>query len=631
SMGVDERIRQFAMLRAVALTKWQVAAMVAFESVLLGLIGWAGGLLAGWGLLAAMSRLRPDSVVEGAALGPWCVGLSGLCALGGSMAASVVPAWRATSVNPLEAMVPRVRSLTGRLSWTITIAGLALIALNPLLVFYLPMKDTARYAVSAAIGCTSMAIGFVMLAPATIALVEQFLGPLAARLLGLNPRLLATQLTANLWRTVGTTVSLTIGLGLFVATQTWGYSMLAPFYPGDWAPDLVVSITPAGIADSDIDALRHVKGIIADRFVPLAVKQVKLADDPTGFKVRPSATRQDTCVMVGVDSDAALGGDHPLFKFRFVKGNRAEAIAKLKQGRYCIVPDHFERESGLGIGHKFRVLPPDHLDRPIEYEIAGVVSMPGWHWMTKMGFRRGRAAGLMFSSYDAVRRDFDTGPASTFWMDMDGSATEDEIKAALQPIADRNSRSRAGAAGPRSQAAAGSPGRPAGFGRAGGGGATVTLRSAEGVRQQIRERADGIIWALSQLPLVTLAVASLGVINTVLSSIRARRWDLGVLRALGVTRSGLCRLIIAETLLIGVAACVLSLGFGAMAGYCGTGVTRYVNIRGGQITPLVIPWAHLSIGFAFALGLCLLAALWPAVRTGRTEPLRLLQAGRTGT
>ena len=48
---------------------------------------------------------------------------------------------------------------------------------------------------------------------------------------------------------------------------------------------------------------------------------------------------------------------------------------------------------------------------------------------------------------------------------------------------------------------------------------------------------------------------------------------------------------------------MLSLGFGVMAGYCGTGITRYINIHGGQITPLIIPWAKLTIGFGATLGL----------------------------
>ena len=118
------------------------------------------------------------------------------------------------------------------------------------------------------------------------------------------------------------------------------------------------------------------------------------------------------------------------------------------------------------------------------------------------------------------------------------------------------------------------------------------------------------------------------IINTMLASVRARRWDLGVLRALGLTRFALARLILAEAILIGGVACLLSLGFGTLAGYCGTGVTRYSNIRGGQSTPLVIPWARLAAGFAMAIGLCVLASLWPATRTGRAEPLRLLKAGR---
>ena len=277
----------------------------------------------------------------------------------------------------------------------------------------------------------------------------------------------------------------------------------------------------------------------------------------------------------------------------------------MKQGRACIVPDHFARESGLHVGDRFRVVPPDRPDDPVEYEIAGVVAMPGWHWMTKVGFRRGRAAGLMFADAAAVRRDFATGPPATLWMDTDGSATEAEIKAAIEPILAR-------ATSPRSAP-------------------TVTLRSANGVRTEIRGRADAIIWALSELPLVTLGVMSLGIINTMLASVRARRWDLGVLRALGLTRFALARLILAEAILIGLVACVLSLGFGAMAGYCGTGVTRYMNIRGGQITPLVLPWANIALGFAMTLVLCLLGALGPAIRTGRAEPLRLLQAGRAAT
>ena len=625
NMGVDERIRQFAMLRAVSLTKLQVGAMIALESLFLGLIGWGGGLLAGWGLLEIVNHVRPAFFPMGVSLGFWCIVLSGICALGGSLAASILPAWKATRVSPLEAMTVRPHVKSSHFSWGVTLIGLLLISINPLVVFFIPMPDTARYAVSAFLGCPTMGIGFVLLAPLTITFTETILGPVVARLVRVNSRLLATQLTSNLWRTVGTTAALTIGLGLFVAMQTWGYSMLEPFVPGDWVPDLLVGLMPVGVPDAEIDSVRHLKGVVADQCVPLAVEQTKFAEDVTGARVRASSSRQDNCVMVGVDPEKALGGDKPIFNFQFVEGSRREALEKLERGRYCLVPDHFQRESGLGVGDKFAVIPPESPQNRVEYEIAGVVSMTGWHWMSK-SLRRGRSAALMFAPFSEVRRDFAIDRITFFWMNLDGTATEDEIKESLQTIAQRNFDINLAKARQRGRDPMGEMGF--GGGRRRGYAASVNLLSAEGVRKTVNARADGIIWTLSLLPLVTLAVASLGVVNTVLSSIRARRWDMGVLRAVGVTRFELFRMILAEAILVGIVACLLSLGFGVMAGYCGTGITRYINIRGGQITPLVIPWAKLSIGFSMTLALCLLAALWPAILTGRAEPLKLLQAGR---
>lgn len=627
SMGVHERIRQFAVLRAVALTKWQVATMIALESLLLGLIGWAGGLLAGWNLLRLSNGLQEASSTSTGSLGFWCIALSGMCALGGSLAAAVMPAWRATEVRPLDAMAPTARTGGARLSWGLAALGLALIAVNPLLVFYVPMADTARYAVSAGIGCVAMAIGFVLITPMAVVLTERWLGPLLARLAGVSPRLLALQLSTNMWRTVGTTIALTLGLGLFVAMQTWGYSMLGPFTPGSWTPDLVVEFSPDGLPDDEIEAVRQTVGVVADECVPLAVKHAKFADDILGFNERASATRQDTTLLVGVDPDMAFGGDDPMFDFEYAEGSPAETIAKLKQGRYCIVPDHFKRDTGLGIGGKFSVVASENPQTVVEYEIAGVVSAPGWHWMTKMGFRRGRAGALMLGDYDQIRADFQTGPIKLFWMNLEEGVAEEDVQKRLLPIGERHFQPRPAASPFSADEASPFAGRWPGFGRPTV--AAVNLRSAANVRTEIRARAAGIIWKLSELPLVTLAVTALGVVNTVLSSGRARQWEMGVMRSMGVTRFGLFRLIVAESLLVGLVACVLSLCLGALAGYCGTGVTRYVNIRGGQITPLIIPWAQIFIGFGITLALCFLAALWPAIRTGRTEPLQLLQSGRT--
>ncbi len=669
SMGVTERVRQFAILRAVGLTRMQVAQVIAVEGILLALIGWAGGLLAGWGLIAVIARSQTGLFRSGATLGTWCIVLTGLSALGGALAASVLPAWRAMRVEPLEAMSPS-RSVRPGWWWTtvLGIAGLVLIAVNPILVYVASatMSSDMLYAVYAAVGCTTMAVGFLLLMPATILIGERVIGPVLARLLLLEPRLLRSQLGSNLWRTLGTTAALTVGLGLFVAMQIWGYSMLEPFKPGAWVPDALVAFQRGGLPDAEIVAVRAIEGVRAEQCIPLAVEQPKLASDITGSEEHASVIRQNNVIMIGLDPQVAFGGADPLVKARFVAGNSDEAIARLREGRNCIVPDHFLRAAKLKLGDRFSLVPPNSPSKHIEYTIVGAVSLPGWHWMTKFsGLRRreGRAAAMVFADYAAVRRDFELHEINFFWMNVDqefGRKHVEEVRQAeeqkkqaeaavaasdptprlpspmtadlaidakraavvkigeaLQPIADRNM----GEAQPVNAQGTWSVGATM-FGP------SVRISTPDEVGVRILARASGMIWASCYLPLITLVVTSLGVVNTVMASVRARRWEFGVLRSQGVTRSGLFRMILAEGLLIGLITCLLSLGFGVFSGWCGTGISQYVSFFGGLAPPLVLPWPQLAFGFSVTLALCLAAALWPAVSTGRAEPLRLLQEGR---
>jgi len=622
SMGVNERVRQFAVMRGVGLTRGQVAGLIAIEGLLLALVGWAGGLLAGWGLLAIVNHWKPGLFVNGASLGMWCVLLSGVSAFGGALAASLLPAWQATSVEPLDAMAPRraARPSMNRLL-AAGLLGLVLIAVNPYLVYVAVVPDAMRYAIYQAVGCTSMCIGFLLLTPLVIVVAEAALVPAVGRLLGLSPQLLASQLSSNVWRTLGTTVALTVGLGLYVAMQVWGYSMLEPFLPGDWAPDMLISFQSGGLPDSEIDAVRRAKGVIADQCQPLAVEQPRLASDITHRGERMSKIRGDNVVMIGLDPQLAFGGARPLVRTEFVEGSRAETIEKLKDGRNCVVPDFFIRTTGLKVGERFEVLPPETPEKPLAYTIVGVVKLPGAHYMTKFsGMRRrsGGMAAIVFAPFEQVRRDFNLKQLNFFWMNIDTQHVDiNDIGLGLQPIADRNLGERQPVNGQGTWSH-----------RARTYGSSLRITLPADLRANLFMRADLVIWSLSQLPLITLLVTSLGVVNTVMASVRARRWELGVLRALGVTRSGLFRMVLAEGLLIGLVACALSFAFGVMAGWCGTGISQYVSVFGGLNPPLVIPWSKLAVGFSATLALCLAAAMWPAVTTGRTEPLRLLQEGR---
>jgi putative ABC transport system permease protein len=661
SMGVTERVRQFAILRAAGLTRSQVARVIAIEAVLLALIGWGGGLLAGWGLLAVASQWQPSLFRNGVSLGTWCILLTGISAVGGAILAAILPAWRAMRVEPLDAM-SHSRYARPRTSWTVAfaVAGLICIAVNPTLVYVASatLSTDNLYYVYMAVGCTTMAVGFLLLTPAAIIFVERVGGPFVAWIFALEPRLLRSLLSGNQWHTLGTTAALSVGLGLFAAMQIWGYSMLEPFKPGAWNPDMLVAIQRGGLPDSEMASIRAIEGIRPGRCIPLAVEQPRLASDITQSEEHQSVICQNNVIMIGLDPEIAFGGNDPLVKVRFVEGNSAECIKRLKAGGNCIVPDHFLRATNLKLGDRFSMIVPESPSQRVEYTIVGAVSLPGWHWMTKFsGLRRreGRSSAIVFADYDTVRRDFELKQINFLWMDVDeafGAKHLDEvIKAeekrqaaapktgpgsltvktvidpkraavvkigeALRPIAERNTGDE--------QPVNGQGRWPMGATMFGD---SVRVSTPEQVHSFITARAEGMIWASCYLPLITLAVTSLGVVNTVMASVRARQWEFGILRSQGVTRSGLFRMVLAEGLLIGVTTCILSLVFGGFSGWCGTGISQHVSFFGGLAPLLVLPWAQLSIGFGMALGLCLVAALVPAILTARAEPLRLLQAGR---
>ena len=99
-MSVIERTREFGVLRAVGWRRRDVVRLVLLESALLGAVGGVVGCGLGAVSVALASRWLPLQPVASPFLLLSCLGLAlGLGALGG-----VYPAWRAASLNPIEAI-----------------------------------------------------------------------------------------------------------------------------------------------------------------------------------------------------------------------------------------------------------------------------------------------------------------------------------------------------------------------------------------------------------------------------------------------------------------------------------------------------------------------------------------------
>ncbi len=629
NMGVSERTRQFAMLRAIALTRAEVARIVFFESLIIATVGFVGGLILGQGLLTLAGSFTNSVLRHGADIGSLGITLAAAASFGAALLAACIPAWRATRVRPLDAMAPTQTSVQANTwwRWIAVIAGLALIGLAPVLTFVLPPSsgsDAPRHLV----GCMlALAMGFLLLAPGIVWLVDRLVGPVLARAIGLSPKLLAQQLSCHTGRTVASAIALSVGLTLFISIQVWGYTMLETFVPGIWAPDTLINFEPYGITEQSADEIAQLSSIDPQRCAPILVEQPRLREDITGSAKRATVTRQDNVVLIGIDPAKAIGGDEPLLDFTYVQGDRDAALTSMQNNRGCIVPEHFLRETGLELGDRFELVPPEDPKQPATYTIAASVRFQGWHWVTKIGglrVRTHRAAAMVIADFGDVSEDFGLFKAKHLWLQY-ATPTTDPAAVTMD-----TQKYYAGILGeevlegkPRKNSAEASVegrGRPTAY---------IHAVSAEQVRQGIRGNAARWLWAVSVLPLVAVAIGCLGVLTVVVSSVRARRWEMGILRALGFTRATLIRLVIAEGLLVGIVACLLSLGFGIMAGWCGTGLTQYMSFFGGMQPVLVVPLVALSIGLLVVLSFAALAAVGPAVRVGRTHPLELLQEGRS--
>jgi len=144
---------------------------------------------------------------------------------------------------------------------------------------------------------------------------------------------------------------------------------------------------------------------------------------------------------------------------------------------------------------------------------------------------------------------------------------------------------------------------------------------------QIRERVDGIVsgvvgglWVLLALGLV---VGALGVVNTLTMNVLEQTQELGMLRAIGMTRLLLMRTVLAQALLIGL----LGLAAGAISGFLLAGT---INLSLASLFGHSVPFALrpdlVALLLAGALAIVLLAAFAPAWRASRLSPISAMRA-----
>lgn len=112
-------------------------------------------------------------------------------------------------------------------------------------------------------------------------------------------------------------------------------------------------------------------------------------------------------------------------------------------------------------------------------------------------------------------------------------------------------------------------------------------------------------------------IALVGIANTLGLSVLERGREHALLRALGVTRRQLRRMLATEAALLALVATVLGTVLGAVFAWAGV---RALVVPALEDAGLVLPWGQLGLVVAGATAAGLLAAVLPARRAARTPP-----------
>jgi len=148
---------------------------------------------------------------------------------------------------------------------------------------------------------------------------------------------------------------------------------------------------------------------------------------------------------------------------------------------------------------------------------------------------------------------------------------------------------------------------------------TVTLKDQAEFAQEQRAPIDQMLMLIYAMLGLAVVIAVLGIVNTLALSVIERTREVGLLRAVGLSRRQLRRMVRLESTVIAVLGATLGVALGLVFG---VGLLSALADEGLDV--LSVPVAQLA-AFVLASGLVgVLAAVWPARRAARLDVLKAI-------
>jgi putative ABC transport system permease protein len=557
---VAQRSAELALFRAMGANRRQVTGSVLIEAVLVGVVGSTLGLLAGIGLglagSAALTALIGAQLPgAGITVSATPVILAYTVGILVTVVSAFVPAIRASAVPPLAAM--REASRPDKPLKVLTVVGLVF-AVPGVALLVLGLVTSALTPLL--FGALLSFLGVVILSPLLTKPIAGLIGRAVGW--GMSGRLGVRNALRNPRRTAVTAAALMIGVTLVSAASVLGESFTRTI-----DQTINASVGAEVIIQTNTTAGPPGEVGFPDRAVA-QIEAVPGVDRAVPFYVSIESRVDGGAAPFGgvlAMDDLAVARD--MFSMKTVEGE----LRTLQPGEF-VADENTVDSRGWEVGQSIPVRFDKGGEQP--YRLVGVYeSTPIWtdSMIVPKAAVANFAGPLAFQGYVSLDDGADTAAAVTA---IEGVMAD-------YPL--------------------------------------VTVGDRSSLLEEFNSFVDialGIIYVLLG---VAILIALLGILNTLLLSIFERTRELGLLRAVGLNRRGVMRMVGTESVVMAVFGCLLGIIVGVGLG----AALSSALIERDFLTVVAVPWVSLIVFVVVAVVAGVMAALWPAWRAAR---LNVLQA-----